>query len=89
MLTFEDCLGLCELTEDEVDAIVEHEHLPELLALELGNYLIHTASGERRVSRMILEDIEEARQRGDLKHAAKLKLVLAHFVETHPNASAA
>jgi hypothetical protein len=89
MLTFEDCLGVCELSEDEVDAIVEHEHLPELLALELGNYLIHTASGERRVSRMILEDIEEARQRGDLKHAAKLKLVLAHFVETHPKASAA
>jgi hypothetical protein len=80
---------MCELTEEEVDAIAEHEHLPEILALELGNYMIHTSSGERRVSRMILEDIEEARQRGDLKHAAKLKLVLAHFAESHQDASVA
>jgi hypothetical protein len=89
MLTFEDCLGLAELTEEEVDAIAEHEHVPEILALELGNYLIHTRNGERRVSRMILEDIEEAQQRGDTRHAAKLKLVLAHFVETHQNGRAA
>jgi hypothetical protein len=27
MLTFEDCLELCELTEDEVDAIAQHEQL--------------------------------------------------------------
>lgn len=33
---------------------------------------------------MILDDIAQARARGDLQHAAKLKLVLKHFVETHP-----
>ena len=30
MLTFEDCLGLSELNEDEILAIAEHEHIPEL-----------------------------------------------------------
>ncbi len=30
MLTFDDCLALCELTEEEIDAIAEHEHLPEI-----------------------------------------------------------
>ena len=40
MITFDDCLAFCELTEDEIDAIAEHEHLPETVALEMGSYLI-------------------------------------------------
>jgi hypothetical protein len=35
-----DCLELCELSEEEVRAIAEHEHIPEVVALELGDYLI-------------------------------------------------
>ena len=31
MLTFEDCLALCELTEDEIDAIAEHEQISQRL----------------------------------------------------------
>ena len=34
MLTFDDCLGLCELSEEEIRAIAEHEHLPEIVALD-------------------------------------------------------
>jgi len=83
MLTLQDCLELCELTEDEVLAIAEHEHLTEMAALELGNYLVHTPEGERRIKAMIAEDIDAARGRGELVHAAMLKLVLQRFVETH------
>jgi hypothetical protein len=32
VLTFEDCLGLCALDEDEIRAIAEHEHIPEIVA---------------------------------------------------------
>ena len=31
MLTLDDCLGLCDLSRDELDAIAEHEHLPEVI----------------------------------------------------------
>ena len=40
MLTSEDCLAFCALSEEEIDAIAEHEHLGETVALELGSYLI-------------------------------------------------
>jgi hypothetical protein len=83
MLTLQDCLELCELTEDEVLAIAKHEHLTEMAALELGNYLVHTPEGERRIKAMIAEDIDTARARGEVDHAAMLKLVLQRFVETH------
>ena len=83
MLTIQDCIGLCRLTEGEIAAIAEHEHLPDMLALELGDYLCRTTDGELRVKRMIAEDIDAARERGDLAHAAKLRRVLQHFLEHH------
>lgn len=86
MLTFEDCLALAELTEDEILAIAEHEHIPEMAALELGNYLVHMPGGERRIKRMIGDDIAHARHTGNIRRAAELKLVLRHFIETHPDA---
>ncbi len=84
MLTFEDCLGLCELTEEEVAAIAEHEHLPMIVAAELGNYIIDGPDGALRVKRIIVDDIRQAASVGDLTHVLALKLVLRHFVERHP-----
>jgi hypothetical protein len=87
MLTYEDCLGLCELTEEEVEAIAEHEHIPSIVAAELGNYLIHEETGVPKIRRIILEDIEMAEKKGDKQHVLVLKLTLMHFVDTHPSAS--
>jgi hypothetical protein len=84
MVTFEDCLSLCELTEDEIRAIAEHEHLPETVALEMGSYLVRGPGGEFRIQQIILDDIGAAQRRGDLVHAARLKQTLRRFVEQHP-----
>lgn len=86
MLTIRDCLALCDLSEEEIDAIAEHEHLPEMIAAELGNYLIHTPDGAPRIRRMIVDDIAHARAAGDAAHMAKLVAVLRHFIENHAEA---
>ena len=84
MITFNDCLALCELTEDEIVAIAEHEHLPDTVALEMGSYLVQGPGGELRIQRIILDDISAAQRRGDLVHAARLKQTLRRFIEKHP-----
>ena len=84
MLSLEDCLALCELTEEEVLAIAHHEHLPEIAAAELGNYLVHTPGGERRIKSIIRDDIAEASASGDRPRALALKLLLREFVLHHP-----
>jgi len=89
MLTLEDCIALCDLTEDEVAAIAEHEGLPEIVAAEYGYYLIHRPDGVRAIKRIILDDIAAAKARGDIKHALALRLVLRRFVESHPEGRAA
>ena len=84
MLTFDDCVALCELTEEEIAAIAEHEHLPMIVAAELGNYLIQGPDGALRIKRIILDDLMTADRAGDKSRALTLKLVLRHFVDRHP-----
>lgn len=81
MLTLEDCIALSDLALEEIDAIAEHEHLPETIAAELGCYLVHRRDGRRLIRAMICDDIEAARWRGNLRHAAELNVVLQHFID--------
>jgi hypothetical protein len=86
MLTIQDCIELSELTEEEILAIAEHEHIPEMAAVEMGNYLVQTSNGERRIKAMIVDDLEAARASGDLRRLLALKLCLKHFLEHHAGA---
>ncbi|MBI1774004.1 MAG: hypothetical protein HYR63_01525 [Proteobacteria bacterium] len=85
MLTRQDCIGLSELSEAEVTAIAEHEHVADIIAAEIGNYLVHSADSELRIRRIILDDIDAALSRKDLRRAAELRLVLQQFCRCHPD----
>lgn len=84
MLSLEDCIALSTLTEDEIAAIAEHEHLPMVVAAELGTYLLQAPDGSRHIKKMIRDDIKAAHARGDLLHGLALKLVLRHYLACHP-----
>jgi hypothetical protein len=87
MITLEDCVGLCGLTEEEVLAIAEHEHLPEIAAASLAAYLLSQQQGSEKVLNMIVDDIRQAQHiRGDKEHVTTLLHVLHHFLKTHPEA---
>lgn len=88
MIRLEDCIELCGLTEDEVLAIAQHEHLPEIVAAELGNYLVSSPEGELCVKSMIREDIAQAASAGDRARTLALKLVLRRFIVQHPRCEA-
>lgn len=84
MLTFKECLQFCELTEDEVEAISEHERVPEIVALELGQTLLKSQSGIAEIKRFIREDIARAKVHGQEAKAAHFEDVYRHFEATHP-----
>ena len=87
MITLEDCIGLCGLTEEEVLAIAEHEHLPEIAATALAQYLLSLEHGSEKVRDMIVDDIRQAQLNGgDKEHVLTLLHVLHHFLKTHPEA---
>lgn len=84
MLSFEDCIGLCGLTEEEVRAIAEHERIPEIAAAEFGHYLVSTPEGELCIRAMIRDDIARAIAEGRREHELALRLVLRNFILQHP-----
>ena len=84
MITLEDCIAFCGLTEQEVLAIAEHEHIPEVAAAALAEYLLDRPKGADQIRNMICEDIRAALDRGDTNHAAELVSALRHFLERHP-----
>lgn len=87
MISKDDILGMCDLDEDEIDAIAEHEHIPEVAAAALGDYLMHQARGVEQVHAMIVDDIRAAMARADGPHAASLYRTLQHFLAGHPMAA--
>ena len=88
MIALEDCIALCGLTKDEVLALAEHEHIPEISAAALAQHLLSQSEGCRSIGAMIADDVTFANARGDRQHAEKLRATLHEFVTTHPEALA-
>jgi hypothetical protein len=86
MISLEDCKGLCGLTDEEIAAIAEHEHLPEMVAVEAGAYLSQTGAGHEAIRRMIEEDIAVAEAARDPTRVLALRMVLHNFICGHPAA---
>jgi hypothetical protein len=77
---------MCGLTEEEVLAIAEHEHLPEVAATAFVQYLLFREHGSEEIRDIIVDDIQEAQWTGDKEHVLTLLHVLHHFLITHPEA---
>jgi len=86
MITLEDCIGLCGLTKQEVLAISEHEHIPEIAASALASYLLSGQHGTEKIRDMIVDDIREAQDSDDRAHVLTLLHVLHRFLRMHPEA---
>lgn len=87
VITLQDCVALCGLSEAEVLAIAEHEHIPEIAAAAVGAYLLHQEHGVERIRDMLRDDIRAALARNDRAHARELFMALRQFLSTHPEAN--
>ena len=84
MISIEDCIAMCGLTREEVDAIAEHEHIDEFDAAALANHLMDREGGPRKIREMIHDDIRAALTHGNKDHARDLLMALRHFMHAHP-----
>ncbi|MCZ0812961.1 MAG: hypothetical protein ACQEVT_09420 [Pseudomonadota bacterium] len=86
MITLDDIEDMTCLSREEIAAVAEHEHLPEVSASALAEYTMHLPKGPQAVQQMICEDLRDALHRDDLDHARALYVVLHGFLEAHPEA---
>jgi hypothetical protein len=83
-----DCIDFSGLTKEEVLAIAEQEHLPEIAGCAHAEYLLNQQHGPEKIRDMIIDDVRAAQARGDREHVRTLLHVLHHFLKTHPEAIA-
>ena len=86
MISLADCIAMCGLDEDQVLAIAEHEHVPEIVAAGLAQYMLRSSRGSVAIRDMIIEDVRCAQQRADKPHVRHLLHVLHHYLRDHPEA---
>jgi hypothetical protein len=86
MITFEDVADMTCLSREEIEAVAEHESVPDLNAATLAEYIMHEHNGPARLQQIICEDIRTALHKGDKAHAKDLYGVLHHFLQAHPDA---
>ncbi len=84
MISIKDCLDYSDLTEDEVAAIAEHEHLPYASAAQLACGLAQTDEGTELLRCLLKNAVCDAE---NCTHAEALRIAqraYAQFIENHP-----
>lgn len=84
MLSLQDCLDLTELSDGELAAIVRHEKIPPIVALELGHRLMQTPGGMETLRQFILDDVASAQRQNRCRDCEAFSQALAGFMEKHP-----
>ncbi|MBR0564689.1 hypothetical protein J5J83_00995 [Azoarcus sp. L1K30] len=84
MLSIRDCLDYCDLTEDEVALIAEHEGIPDAAAAQVACGLVQTPEGVVLLTRYMLDLIEKADARGDAEKATQARSLCSRFMADHP-----
>ncbi len=83
MLTLRDCLDMADVTEDEIAAIVRHERIPPIVALELGHHLLGTSAGAKKLRDFIADNVAAAQSRHNCRECEKFSCTLAQYLEHH------
>lgn len=86
MISLDDIEDMTCLSRDQIAAVAEHEHLAEISAALLADYLMHHHKGPQTVQQMICEDIQDALHADDVERARALFGTLRRFVADHPEA---
>jgi len=85
MLTLKDCIDMSGLADSEIAAIAEHEHVPEIIAAEIGCKLVNSPAGRTVLKHYLYENYVRAKAHHLDAKANSLALLLRRFDGAHPS----
>ena len=83
ILTAQECVDISELSNEAIRAIAEHEHIPEVVAAELGQELLKGTGGIAEIRRMLEESVKLAMQAGEQDKINGHERVLRSFIASY------
>jgi hypothetical protein len=83
MFSIDECIGMSDLSEEMIAIISEHEHVPEIVAVGLGQGLLRTPKGLFTLKCYICDMREKAQLAGKRDKVKQLERVLTRFSATY------
>lgn len=83
MLSMQDCLDYCDLSEDEIRSIAHHEHISFEAAAQMACSLAQNCAGEQVLRDMLEEVVCEAAGGGSAEDLRLAEQAFFHFAEHH------
>lgn len=83
MISLKDCLDYSDLTEEEVEVIAAHEHLPYPFAVEMACGLSQTHEGEALILRLLKAAVRDARHDHDVAALKTAQHAVKQFSSDH------
>jgi hypothetical protein len=84
MISLKDCLDYSDLTEEEVDVIAKHEHLPYPYAVELACGMTQSREGEALLRLLLKAAVRDARHDCDTLTLRAARHALEQYAAAHP-----
>lgn len=88
MMSLSDCAAICVLDHEDIAALAQFEHLPEVAGATLSAYLAHPAAlGPGTVCKLMIDDIRSALDEGLVHQATEVVMALRQFLDENPQAA--
>ena len=84
MISIKDCIDYSDLTEDEVAAIAEHEHLPYACAAQMACCLAQSQEGTELLRCLLKNAVCDAATCGHEESVRLAQHALQQFIANHP-----
>jgi len=84
VISIKDCLDYSDLTEDEVAAIAEHEHLPYACAAQLACCLAQSNDGTEVLRCLLKNAVCDAESCGHAEALRTAQVAYTQFTANHP-----
>ncbi|MDY0071571.1 MAG: hypothetical protein RBR77_02845 [Thauera sp.] len=84
MLSIRDMLDYCDISDEQVALLAEHEGITDAAAAHMVCGMVQSAAGVLVLTRYMLDLVERAQLRGDPRHAAQAEDVCRRFMAAHP-----
>lgn len=84
MISIKECLDYSDLTEDEVAAVADHEHLPYAMAAHLVCGLAQSPDGTEVLRCLLKNALCDAASCGHAETLRITRRAYAQFVANHP-----
>ena len=84
MLCLQDCIDMSDLPQEAIDAIAGHEHVPEIVAVELGCTLVQSRQGIGLIREYLQDEMQQASKGGNADKLGHLRQAAQDFERDHP-----